>query len=428
MDSDRQTSARDAATVTDAQVSAAPGAGAQSDLPLVVVSRSETIDHPAMGPMWRIFRIARFVPLLMLLMLAGGVVGLYFQPPGVRKAMAILGLQPGGGTSSPIAIPAPRKAAAAQAAEKSRPVAGLGRLLPAGEVITIAPPYGAGDARIATLAVKEGERVAKGQVLAVLDNERQLKAALETARAAVAARAATLAQVRAATLASREEAKAALERAVATAKNAKLDFDRSEPLRKRGYLSDQAYELRRTTLAQANRDVERARATLSRYGDGDVDKQPDVIVAARNLDSARADLDRSLADLDKAYARAPIDATVLTIVARAGEKPGAQGIMNIGDIDKMKIEVEVYQTEIKRVALGDKVVAKAESLPAELHGAVTRIGLEVAKQTLVDASPAANTDARVIKVSVTLDPDSSAVARRFTNLQVTAQIAVRGDP
>jgi HlyD family secretion protein len=59
---------------------------------------------------------------------------------------------------------------------------------------------------------------------------------------------------------------------------------------------------------------------------------------------------------------------------------------------------------------------------------VTRIGLEVGRQTIVDAAPAANTDARVIKVTVTLDPASSEVAKRFTNLQVTTRIETRGGP
>ena len=59
---------------------------------------------------------------------------------------------------------------------------------------------------------------------------------------------------------------------------------------------------------------------------------------------------------------------------------------------------------------------------------MTRVGLEVGRQTLVDASPAAHTDARVVKVRVALDPASSQIAQRFTNLQVTARIATRSEP
>ncbi len=73
----------------------------------------------------------------MALLLTGGVIGLYFQPPGVRKVMGWLALSPGGGTSNPIAIPAPpRNPDAGKPAPRA--VLGLGKLMPEGEVITIA--------------------------------------------------------------------------------------------------------------------------------------------------------------------------------------------------------------------------------------------------------------------------------------------------
>ena len=391
------------------------------NLPMAVVERSSALVPKQPSVLWKILGAAKFVPLIMLLVATGGVIGLYFQPPGLQKIFSVFGLAPGGGTRSPIAVPVPPGPGITPVADKQRPVTGLGKLLPVGDVITIAPPFGAGDARIAVIKVKEGDRVVRGDVLAVLDNEKPLLATVETAKAAVATREAALVQVRAATLASRDEAKASLDRASAAVVNASQEFNRSQSLRQRGFVTEQAFQQRKLALDQARRDADRAQATLSRFS-GDIGKQPDVIVAARNLDSAKADLASAQVGLNKAYVRAPVNATVLTITARPGERPGAQGIMNIGNIDTMQMEVEVYQTEIKRVRLGDAATASAESLPSELRGTVARIGLEVGRQTLVDSSPAANTDARVVKVTVTLDPESSQVARRFTNLQVTAKI------
>jgi HlyD family secretion protein len=86
--------------------------------------------------------------------------------------------------------------------------------------------------------------------------------------------------------------------------------------------------------------------------------------------------------------------------------------------------MEVYQAQIGLVVVGAPVEITAEALGQPLHGAVRRIGLEVGRQTLIDAGPAAVTDARVIKVTVALDAASSAQARRFSNLQVIARIAV----
>lgn len=96
--------------------------------------------------------------------------------------------------------------------------------------------------------------------------------------------------------------------------------------------------------------------------------------------------------------------------------------MNLADLDRMKVEVEVYQAQIGQVAVGQAVEVTAEALDHPLKGTVQRIGLEVERQVQTGPNPAANTDARVIKVTVDLDDEAVAVARRFTNLQVTARI------
>jgi len=305
-------------------------------------------------------------------------------------------------------------------------VFGLGRLLPDGEVATIAAPFGAGDARIAFLHVREGQRVASGTLLATLDNEGALAAAVETARAAVASREAVLTQVRLSVQASREEASAALARAEATARNAERGFDRTESLRARDNATDATLDQRRATRDEAFREVERLRASLSRYLTAEPDGQADVVVARRALDAARADVARALADLDKARVRAPRDGTVLTIHARPGERPATQGILTFGDVDTMMVEIEVHQTQIGRIAVGDRVAVTAEALPRPLGGTVMRVGMEVVRQALVDPSPAANTDARVVRVTARLDAQETAATRGLTNLQVRARIMVRG--
>ncbi|MCZ8374109.1 MAG: HlyD family efflux transporter periplasmic adaptor subunit [Beijerinckiaceae bacterium] len=393
-------------------------------LPLVVVERQlPTQIRP--GRFRPVLRALPAIPLIMALLMTGGVIGLYFQPPGVRKVMSWLQLSPGGGTSNPIAVPAP-SAPADTAKALPRTVIGLGKLLPEGEVVTVAPPYGAGDARISRILVNEGERVAAGALLGVLDNERQLLSAVETAKANLASKEAVFAQVRNATAAGRAETQAALARAETVAQNAIREFERVEELKRRGFASDQSHDQRRSQMEEAQREVERNRASLTRYGEGELDRQPDIVVAARNVDLAKADLERAAADLERAYIRAPLAATVLSITARPGEKPGTGGILNLGDIDHMKAEVEIYQTEISRVALDARVEIQAEALPEALQGRVVRIGLEVGRQTIIDPSPAANTDARVIKVTIRLDPASNGIARGFTNLPVRARIFPSG--
>ncbi len=409
------------------QPAGAPSRGASTagtPLPLLVVDRSPAPSPRPAGRLRRALRALRLVPLVWLIFATGAFVGLYVQPPGLRVAMGVLGLQPGGGTRHPVAVPVERPPSAAPAAPV---VVALGRLIPDNDVITVAQPFGGGDARIAALMVGEGDRVERGAVLAVLDNEASLRAALDAARAAVGVREAALAQTRAAVAASREEARASLARAQSAAESAEREFDRADELRRRSVVTEATLDQRRAVRDQARREVEAASATLSRY-EGDVALQPDVLLAARNLDAARADLARAEGDLDRAMIRAPGAGTVLTIHVRPGEKPGAKGVMNLGDLTRMTAELEVYQTQVGRVDVGDAVTVTADALPRPLTGVVTRIGLEVGRQTLTDASPAANTDARVVKVYVRLDPDSSRAARRFTNLQVRGRIAVEAEP
>lgn len=392
-------------------------------LPRQVVNRQSPTAPPSRW--WQRWRQLRYVPIIIGLVMLGGIIGLYFQPPGLRAVFALLKLQPGGGTSTPIAVPVAASGSAASKPTPSRQIVGLGKLIPLGDVTTVSPPFGANDARIATIKVAEGEAVEIGAILATLDNEQPMRAALEASRALVASREALLAQTRDAIRASRDETKAALDRAAATLANAEREAERTDGLYKRGVSTAVAAEQKRTTRDEAAREVERLTATHSRYSNFAPEDQPEIVVASRNLDAAKADLRRAEQDIEKAFIRAPMAGTVLTIHVRSGEKPGAKGVLNMGDIAHMTAEIEIYQTHIGRVSLGDLVDITADALSVPLQGAVSRIGLEVSRQTAIDASPAANTDARVVKVEVRLDPASSARAKRFTNLQVTGRITAR---
>ncbi|MBV1694739.1 MAG: HlyD family efflux transporter periplasmic adaptor subunit [Hyphomicrobiales bacterium] len=397
-------------------------------LPRLVVQRAASAASAATPFFARLGRL-RYVPLAMALVMLGGIIGLYFQPPGLRFVLRTLGLQPGAGTSHPIAVPVDGGATAARPARPAAPrqIVGLGKLIPQGDVITLSPPFGAADARIASIRVAEGDTTPAGAVLATLDNELPMKAALEAARATLRSREASLAQVRDAVRASRDEARAALDRARSAYANATREYERADALLKRGVATAALTDQKRSARDEAAREVDRLTATLSRYETAKPDDQPDVIVARRAVDAAAAEIARAEQDLEKAYIRAPVAGTILTIHVRPGEKPGTKGVLNMGDISQMTAEVEIYQTQIGRISLGDPVEITAEALDSPLTGTVSRIGLEVVRQSVIDPSPAANTDARVVKVDVTLDPASSARARRYTNLQVTARIAVK-DP
>lgn len=363
------------------------------------------------------------IPLFMATLFTGAVIGMYFQPPGLRAFFNATGLEPGAGTETPIAIAIRQVAAQEQVAVISEgDVVALGRIIPKGDVISVAPPSGAGDARIAEIHVSPGDPVEAGAILAVLDNLGRLQSAVTSAEANLRVKTATLAQTRASNAASLAEAQASLERAQTTAAAAQAELKRSTSLFERGVTTRANFDDIVARASEAARDVERALATLSRYDTGSETVQADIAVAEANLEAARADLASAEQNLDQAFVRAPAQGTVLDINARVGERPPSEGIFDLGDTAQMTVEAEVYQTMIGRVTIGDPVTVSAMALAQDLTGVVSAIGLEIGRQSITSDDPAANTDARVVDVIVTLDAASSAMARSFTNLEAVVRI------
>lgn len=398
------------------------------DLPLDLGGKATTLEggESARQPWFR--KSYLLVLLIPVFMFSGGVIGLYFQPPALQKFYALTGLQPGGGANNPIAIP-PEIDLPEDMAETLLPtdVVGLARLMPRSDIAIVAAPYGAGDARVAEILVTEGQRVARGTVVATLDNAQALKGAVLTAAADLAVREAALAQIRSDVAASLAEAQATLDQARATAAEAEAMRRRTEALAARGVATDATLDAARTADTEARLAVARAEATLARFTAGALDDQPDVLVAARNVAAAEAELTRARMDLARAEVRAPIDGTILDINATPGQRPPADGIMEMGDISAMMAEVEIWQDRISAVAVGQPVELAAPALGRSLQGRVERIGLTVGRQGLISDDSAANSDARVIRVLVALDADSTRVAARFVGLEAVARIDTGAD-
>lgn len=390
-------------------------------LPLVDTGINSAADVPvtAVTGRSRLF----LIPLFMLTLFTGAVIGMYFQPPGLRVFFNATGLEPGAGTETPIAVAIQKVTSQEIVAVVSEgDVVALGRIIPRGDVIQVATPSGAGDARIAEIRVSEGDQVAAGAVLAVLDNLPQLESSVAAAQANISVKQAILVQTRASITASRNEAQAALERAEATSAAARSELTRATSLFERGVVTRAGFDQVVTRANEASRDVERNLATLSRYQTGSEAVQADIAVAQANLNSAEAELARAEQDLERAYVRAPKNGTVLDITARVGERPSTSGIIDLGDTSQMTVEAEVYQTMIGRVSIGDPVTITAEALSSDLYGVVSAIGLEIGRQSITSNDPAANTDARVVDVIIALDAASSLVASRFTNLEAVVRI------
>lgn len=304
----------------------------------------------------------------------------------------------------------------------ARGIFALGYLMPVGEVVTLAPTSGSRNATLMRLMVEEGDMVEAGQVLAIMDNEAQLSAQLVAAEATVTLREASLDQTKLNVAAGLAEARAELQRAQATAKLARQTYDRNEALLDRGTIPQATYDSAQAALNEALEAAASARATMTRFDSPTIDDQVDVRVAKASLIAAEAELVQARQDLSHAYIRAPIDGQIFEIHTRAGEQPDSDGILEMGGVQTMKAEIEIHDSRLGLINLGDQVEITGAALPQALNGRIAHIGTIVRPQTVIGSDPAANTDARVVLVQVELDATSNRIAARYTNLKIRARV------
>jgi HlyD family secretion protein len=122
--------------------------------------------------------------------------------------------------------------------------------------------------------------------------------------------------------------------------------------------------------------------------------------------------------------RAPIDGTVLRIVARVGERPGDKGIVELGATDQMEALLEVYESDIDRVRLGQTAVLTSENggFAGTLRGRVSRVSPQVRQRQVLATDPSGDVDARIVEVRVALDPEDAGRVRALTGLKVIARL------
>ncbi len=366
-----------------------------------------------------------FLLLIGLVLLIGSVIGVYTYPANLQLFMEETDLEMGPISDYLKTLKQPNPETSAEPeSEKGHSVVALGKLIPEGDITTVAMPYGAADARINSIQIKIGQRVSRGDTLAILDNRSVLQSSVKTTQANLALKKAMLDQTRSSIAVSLKEANAVLGRAQIAAQMASKSFKRQEKLFEQAVIPLSSLDDASLKMQETQRDLEKAEATLLRYKSKDINKQPDVQVATHSLNAVQAELNRAEQDLVRSVVTAPRSGTVLDIHVRAGEKPGNSGIVDIGDTDQMTAELEVYQADIASIKVGQPVKLTSDAFKLPLWGQVNAIGYLVSRQSLLGNDPAANTDARVIKVTVQLDAASSIRAMRLTFLEVVARISI----
>ncbi|MEY3296961.1 MAG: exporter rane fusion protein DevB family [Cyanobacteriota bacterium] len=333
-------------------------------------------------------------------------------------------------------------------------VVALGRIEPTSRVVQVSASEAG---RIERLMVAKGDQVEVGQVLAYLDRygvrqaERDLAASqLAEAQAQLAAqRNLGQAQVREATtrigqVDGPEQAAiaaqvAAVQSLQAQLNVAEIDLARFQQLHGSGAIARQELDRQQATVNKLRADVANAKATQQRLEQGRVNDLKNAeaqlaSVQANNtlaqlqsrVDSAAQTLALAEAQLALTLVRSPQAGKVIDVLAYPGEavSPGSGPILSLGDTRQMFVVAEVYETDIGRVKLGQPatITSRNGAFPGTLTGTVAEIGLQIAKNDVIDDDPAANADARVVEVRVRID--QSDVVAALTNLQVDVAIDI----
>ncbi len=335
-------------------------------------------------------------------------------PGSSRKWLWVLmGLLAAGATALPVMMISFRNKKAAAAGESPAPVGSpsigcMGRVEPEGGVIRVSAAYVAGGPPlIAELKVKEGDWVRAGQILAILESRRLLLTAVEGSEARVTLARSRLEQVK-------EGAKpddiAALEAEIAkwemTLENAQAEYKRYEKLSQTHDISSSELDEKRLAVETTKRTIEQTKhrlESLSKIRGTDIDAaEAEVQAATANLNQARAQLDLSVV-------RAPREGRILAVHAKPGEEVGPEGVLELGNTNRMVVIAEVYETDIHRVHFGQQADITGEAMPGKLNGVVQEVGSEVTKNSVLPTDPVAFSDARVVKVKI-LVLDAEALA------------------
>lgn len=269
--------------------------------------------------------------------------------------------------------------------------------------------------RIARIAVREGQRIAEGDVIAELDR-RVEAAALAAAEADVlAARAELDRAVRGSRAedigAARAEAEAARARAVL----ARGVAARTETAAAGGALTgDELDRVRREAeSAEALARGAEARAQAAIAGS----RREDIQLARARLVGAEARRDQAAAIHARMLVIAPSAGEVLQLPYRVGEyyQAVSQGGASepfavLGDTTRLRVRLDVDERDIGRLVVGAKTLVRASAFPGKDYlGTVVEIARRMGRKNVRTDDPVERNDTKILEVVVALDAASPLV-------------------
>jgi multidrug resistance efflux pump len=257
------------------------------------------------------------------------------------------------------------------------------------------------DGVIRSLAVREGQRVAKNEVIGQitcdnLDSEvRALEASRESAK-----------QARVRLLrGSRDEERRVADEEVASAQaivdQARRENDRSQFLAAKDVMPRQSAENAKRNLATAEATLRAANEKQKLVYAGPLPEE--ISKADADVLAAEERLRAAMAQREKCVIRAPISGTITRVNMRAGEAFSTvmpHPIVTMADLSEQRIRAEVDERDLSRVMVNQSVRIHAEGFQKPFAGRVIWTSVVMGRKTARSTDPAEKADRDILETLI----------------------------
>lgn len=245
------------------------------------------------------------------------------------------------------------------------------------ETVHVAAKYAG---RVAEVRADEGDRVERGQLVALMD-ARELRASLAHAVANLAKAGA-----------DRAEAEAEIVEKSSLLRFAARELERAEALVRSGHATEERVDQRRADRDSLAAGLRAAEARLAS--------------AQRAEEAGRAEVERVQAQLDETELRAPRSGRVQYRLAEPGEVLAAGGrVLTITDLDDVTMSIFLPTGEAGRVAIGSEARIVLNAAPEHVFPARVSFVADAAQFTPREVETRSERDKLMFRVKVRLAPD-----------------------
>lgn len=264
---------------------------------------------------------------------------------------------------------------------------------PSGTAVIAGDPTGG--STILELRVKDGQKVKRGEVIAVLSNYPKADLALRMAEADLV----KMKQTRDTVLRGTRVVQIALQEAAL--KTAIEENKLSALLRSRSGKPPDQKELE-VSLAEQGLESKQASLQLAKQTLANEEAQ-----MALDITNTESRIENARRTREEALVRSPLDGVVVQIFSRQGERVAYSGIAKIVDMSQLRVLADVDELHVGRVVPGGKVEITFRGSSTVYKGTIIRVAPTVKRMQRVEPDGASSTDARVVQVEIEFDDPST---------------------